>query len=116
MSEPLDLLVALDRLNGAVGALEAAQARRGSRDERLRDLETELALMRQDRERLAVDLDQALARAQSLDAARNDVSARLDNAIGTLRSLLARPVSAASVAEPQASQDEPGDPSQSAAG
>ena len=85
-----DLFAALDALNAALGSLEAASARRGGRDERLRGLETELALMREDRESLARDLDGALARSNALDSARSDASARLEQAIGTIRTILAR--------------------------
>jgi len=105
MSEPLDLISALDRLSGSIGALEAAQARRGPREERLRTLETELDLLQQDRDRLAADLDQALARSERLDSARVEVSARLEKAVATLRGLLARPMQQApadDVSEPAA--------------
>lgn len=90
MSGAPDLFAALDALAAAVGALEAASARRGSRDERLKALETELALMRDDREALARNLDGALVRANALDEARSDVSQRLEQAIGSIRGILAR--------------------------
>ena len=90
MNDAPDLFAALDALTAAIGSLEAASVRRGSRDERLKALETELGLMREDRETLAHDLDGALARANALDAARSEASDRLEHAIGAIRGMLAR--------------------------
>jgi hypothetical protein len=42
-----------------------------------------------DRSRLAADLDAAAARARGLETANREVSRRLDEAIGTIRSVLA---------------------------
>ena len=53
------------------------------------DLEEELSLMQDDRARLAVELDAALARAKALDAANLEASLGLERAGATLRSVLA---------------------------
>ena len=90
VSTPPDLSAAIASLGSAVGALEAATARRASRNEQAGDMETELNLMREDRAKLAEELDAALARGNVLDTARNDVSARLEKAIVTIRAILAK--------------------------
>src|SRR5690606_6918425 len=56
------LNAALERLEAAVAGLERAAARRLELEQRRGDLETELSLMQDDRARLAVELDGALAR------------------------------------------------------
>src|SRR5205085_1635327 len=52
---------ALQRLDGAVGQLEFAIARRVESERRRGDLDTELQIMQDDRARLAMELDGALA-------------------------------------------------------
>ena len=53
---------ALARLDGALGQLEAAARRRIEAERGRGNLETELALMQDDRARLAAELDGAMAR------------------------------------------------------
>lgn len=79
---------ALKRLDAALTALEAAAVRRAEADRRGADLETELALMQDDRTRLAVDLDGAVARLQRFEAATDDIERRLDIAIEAVREAL----------------------------
>lgn len=79
---------ALLSLDQAVQLLEAASARRSSRDDITKGAEAELALMRMDRTRLADDLDRAVARGNALDSARSDVALRLERAIATIRDTL----------------------------
>jgi Domain of unknown function (DUF4164) len=88
MSSTSSLETALLSLDQAVQLLEAASARRSSRDDMTKSAEAELALMRMDRTRLAEDLDRAVARGNALDSARSDVAARLDRAIATIRDTL----------------------------
>jgi hypothetical protein len=88
MSSTSSLESALLSLDQAVQLLEAASARRISRDDITKSAEAELALMRMDRTRLAEDLDRAVARGNALDSARSDVAARLDRAITTIRDTL----------------------------
>jgi uncharacterized protein YlxW (UPF0749 family) len=80
---------ALKRLAAALDQLEAAAARRAEADAVRADLEEELAIMQDDRSRLAVELDGAVARAKSLQTANAEVSRRLERASATLQSLLA---------------------------
>ncbi len=79
---------ALLSLDQAIQILEAAAARRNSRDDIVKGSEAELALMRMDRARLASDLDTAIARGNALDSARSEVASRLDRAIATIRDTL----------------------------
>jgi len=79
---------ALKRLDVAVGLLEAALSRRLEAERRRGDLDTELQLMQDDRARLAVELDGALTRLHRYEAATDDVSRRVRQAIGTIQSVL----------------------------
>jgi hypothetical protein len=80
---------AIARLRASLNALEAAAAHRQEADRSKSTLETELALMQDDRARLAVELDGALARAQRLDGATDELARRIDRAIGSVRSVIA---------------------------
>ncbi|MFC4173970.1 DUF4164 domain-containing protein [Microvirga sp. GCM10011540] len=88
MSPTLD--DAMKRLEMALGLLEASVSRRLDADRRRGDLETELQLMQDDRARLAVELDSALTRLQRFEAATDDVSRRVRQAIGAVQSVLAQ--------------------------
>jgi hypothetical protein len=79
---------ALKRLEGALGLLEASVSRRLDAEKRRGDLETELQLMQDDRARLAVELDGAVTRLQRFEAATDDVSRRVGQAIGAIQSVL----------------------------
>ncbi|MCB8822357.1 DUF4164 domain-containing protein [Microvirga rosea] len=79
---------ALKRLDVAVGLLEASVQRRLDMEKRRGDLETELQLMQDDRARLAVELDGALTRLHRFEAATDDVSQRVRQAIGAIQSVL----------------------------
>ena len=89
MGVPVILDVALKRLSGALDQLEAATERLGRAGAERRDLEDTLALMQDDRARLADELDAALARTQALERATSEVTTRLSSAGTTLRRLLA---------------------------
>lgn len=88
-AEIMDLNEALKRLDAALTALEAAAARRAEADRRTIDLETELSLMQDDRSRLAVDLDGAMARLARLQAANAEVEQRMERAISVVTAVLA---------------------------
>ena len=88
MGLPVTLDVALKRLSGALDQLEAATGRLDRAGVERRDLEETLAVMQDDRGRLANELDAALARAQALEHATDEVAARLSQAGCTLRRLL----------------------------
>ncbi|GHE59972.1 hypothetical protein GCM10019059_19280 [Camelimonas fluminis] len=85
----MNLNEALKRLDAALTALEAAAARRAEADRRTIDIETELSLMQDDRARLAVDLDGAMARLARLQAAASEVEERVERAIGVVTAVLA---------------------------
>ena len=80
---------AMKRLDVALGLLEASVSRRLEADRRRGDLETELQLMQDDRARLAVELDGAVTRLHRLEAATDDGSRRVRDAIGAVRTVLA---------------------------
>lgn len=79
---------AVHRLRSALGALEAAAQRRIEVDRDKAGAETELALMQDDRARLATELDLAMARAERLAAVNKDVDKRLHAVMGTIRGVL----------------------------
>jgi hypothetical protein len=81
---------ALQRLESALGLLEASVSRRLEAERRRGDLETELQIMQDDRARLAVELDGALTRLTRAEAATDDVGHRVKLAIGAIRDVLAR--------------------------
>lgn len=81
---------AMKRLEKALGLLEASVSRRLEADRRRGDLETELQLMQDDRSRLAVELDGALTRLHRFEAATDDVSRRVREAIGAVQAVLAQ--------------------------
>ncbi|GBU19767.1 MULTISPECIES: DUF4164 family protein [Methylobacterium] len=78
---------ALARLDSALTLLEAAVARRLDAGER-GDRDAELALMNEDRARLAAELDAASARLAHVEAAAGEVGLRLDRAIGAVERVL----------------------------
>jgi hypothetical protein len=81
---------AMKRLDMALGLLEASVSRRREADRRRGGLETELQLMQDDRARLAVELDGALTRLHRFEAATDDVSRRVRQAIGAVETVLAQ--------------------------
>ena len=80
---------AMKRLESALGLIEASVSRRLDADKRRVDLETELQIMQDDRARLAVELDGALARLHRSEAAVADVGERVRRAIGAIEEVLA---------------------------
>lgn len=71
---------ALVRFKTALDQLERAVAVRLEDDLSSAELEEELAIMQDDRARLALDLDAALARQNALEKSRDEVLRRLDAA------------------------------------
>jgi chromosome segregation ATPase len=86
---PEGLNVALRRLSAALDKLEAAGERRMKADALRANLEEELAVLQDDRSRLAVELDGAIARSNALELANEEVSRRLNQACAEIRSVLA---------------------------
>ena len=72
---------AFERLAVALDRLELAATARLDSEHGLEPLETELAVMRDDRTRLAVELDGALARNASLEHVTREVAERVGRAI-----------------------------------
>jgi hypothetical protein len=84
---PLD--GAIRRLVGAVDAVEAAVAQCLEQSRTGRDRAVEIALLEEDRARLAQDLDSSNTRAATLANVNRAVGRRLDQAIDTIRSVVA---------------------------
>ena len=81
----------LIRLRAALDTLEAAAEKRAGRDAVRSDAEAELAMMQDDRARLAVELDAALDAQRALAQANAAAIARLGRAAGIIERWLARP-------------------------
>jgi len=79
---------ALLQLTTALTRLEAAVAQRFEAERDPGDLETELAIMSEDRARLAAELDAASARLATVEAASDDVGRRLGRAIAAVEGAL----------------------------
>jgi hypothetical protein len=85
---PERLDAALKRLSAALEKLEAAAERRVKADVLRANVEEELAVLQEDRSRLAMERDVALARSISLDAAAAEVARRLNEAGAGVRAVL----------------------------
>ncbi|HUI22583.1 MAG TPA: DUF4164 family protein [Methylocella sp.] len=85
---PERLAGALRRLAAALDRLDAASERRAKADAARANLEEELAVLQDDRSRLAVELDGAIARAKSLELANEEVSRRLNQASAEINAVL----------------------------
>lgn len=88
MTEPDRLDGALSRLSAALDLLEATAARRMENELSRADLEEELAIMQDDRGRLALELDAALAQTSALGRTRDEVLRRLERASAGVRAVL----------------------------
>lgn len=88
MSETVSLDAALAELDRAMERLEAAVGRRLAGERTLTGMEDELARLGEDRSRLALDLDGAVARAGRLEDANREVSRRLVAAMESIRAVL----------------------------
>ena len=80
----------LRRMRAAIDLLEAAIERRVRVDAKRGDADEELALMQDDRARLAVELDGALSRSRVLEAANAEAARRLAQASAALETLIER--------------------------
>lgn len=81
---------AFARLDAALGQLEATVRRRIEAERGRGNLETELALMQDDRARLAVELDGSLARLSQFETAAGDIDGRIARAMDAVGAVLAR--------------------------
>ncbi len=87
-SLPPRLDAAIARFERGLDALETAVAQRLENEMSLADLEEELAVMQDDRGRLALDLDAALARAATVEKTRDEVLRRVERASASVASVL----------------------------
>jgi hypothetical protein len=85
---PPRLDATLTRFERGLAALETAVAQRLENEMSLADLEEELAVMQDDRGRLALDLDAALARAATVEKTRDEVLRRVERASASVASVL----------------------------
>lgn len=81
---------AFQQLHAALSRLEAVVARRVETDAARGDRETELALMDEDRARLAAELDRASARLARMNVVTDDVERKIGRAIDTVESVVGR--------------------------
>jgi uncharacterized protein DUF4164 len=89
MSDSDSVELASQRLALALDALEAAAERRGELDRGQDALVTQIHALGTDRARLASELDHASARSRGLETATREVARRVDQAIETIRDVLA---------------------------
>jgi hypothetical protein len=81
---------AVRRLFAALDRLDAARERCAAADGRRANLQEELAIMQDDRAKLAVELDGAAARVKTLELANDEVTRKLAHAITEIRAVLAQ--------------------------
>jgi chromosome segregation ATPase len=84
------LSAALRRLDMAMASVEAASARVLDQRSAEADHEGEIAMLAEDRSRLANEMDEISARAARLETTNRDVARRLETAIDTIRDVLAQ--------------------------
>ncbi|MBV8850800.1 MAG: DUF4164 family protein [Methylobacteriaceae bacterium] len=84
--DPID--AALERLSRALDLLEQTAEARLEGDSRRAERDEAISVLEDDRSRLAVELDGALARNRSLEHAADEVSRRLEGARATVQGLL----------------------------
>jgi adenylylsulfate kinase-like enzyme len=81
---------ALARLSSAIDRLDAVSLRHADGDRARATLETELALMREDRHQLAHLLDAEKTSRCSAETSLGDLAPRIDRAIAAIRTSLAQ--------------------------
>jgi uncharacterized protein DUF4164 len=89
MSDTDSIELATRRLTLALDALEAATERRREADRGEASLANQVHALGSDRARLASELDETTARARALETANREVVERIDQAIETIRGVLA---------------------------
>ena len=89
MSDSDSVEFASQRLTRALDALEAAAERRREIDRGQDALIIQIHTLGTDRARLASELDHATARSRGLETATREVARRVDQAIETIRGVLA---------------------------
>jgi len=89
MSDADSIETATRRLALALDALEAVAERRSEADRGEELLADQVHALGSDRARLASELDEATARARTLETANREVMRRIEQAIETIRGVLA---------------------------
>lgn len=87
MSETI--AAAISRLSAAIDRLDAASLRFADGETHRNALETEILLMREDRHRLARELDSERAARQKAEEGLIEISPRVDRAMSAIRAALA---------------------------
>lgn len=87
---PDPVTAALQRLDAVLSRLEATVTRRLEAEAAPDDRDAELALLGEDRSRLAAALDAASARLAQVEATSGEVGHRLDRAIAAVSGVLER--------------------------
>jgi chromosome segregation ATPase len=88
MTETSAIDTAAQRLAQALDALQAAVERRREAERGGGGVAEQMHALRNDRARLAAELDSAAARSRQLEEANREVARRIDVAIGTIKTLL----------------------------
>ena len=88
MTDDSPFFKSLKRLEQAVSSLETATSRLNATERSDAARDAEVALLAEDRARLAEELDAHNARATALENANHEVVRRLDVAIDTIRNVL----------------------------
>jgi hypothetical protein len=83
------LTAAVARLGTALDQLEAASGRRAAANAARGDIEEEFAILEDDRSRLAVELDGAIAREKALGGATRETHDRIRKATEIIETLVA---------------------------
>ncbi len=90
MADESRIIGALDRFEAALRRLEAAMAQAGEREMALASSKGEAEALRQDRARLAEELDQVRGKASELDEANRQAQRRVDLAMTRIRKVLGK--------------------------
>jgi chromosome segregation ATPase len=88
MNTPARIEAALKKLAAALDRLDAACERRLEAEAERNNIDEEFAVLQDDRARLGIELDAAMARSKSLELANDEVARRLQKASATLRTVL----------------------------
>lgn len=89
MTSPNEIEGATKRLQQALDSLESAMERRLEVDRGQAALAGQVRAFEVDRSRLAAELDVTVSRSRQLETANREVAARLDEAIETIRTVIA---------------------------
>jgi hypothetical protein len=89
MSDTSAVDQAIKRLTGALDALDAVIERRLEKDRQRGTLDEQIHAFSVDRARLASELDGAAARSRELETTNREAARRLDEAMNTIRAVIA---------------------------